>query len=96
MTDVGVLALARISCLQVIIMLHLCGMSPNGLSMALLMSGSLMKVKLHASFKPLISPILIERVELRGCMFQWLNKPFQVELESSEVWKQQSHDIFVE
>jgi F-box and leucine-rich repeat protein 2/20 len=77
-TDVGVLALASISCLQVVTMLHLSGMSPNGLSMALLMCGSLMKVKLHMSFKPFISSVLIERVELRGCTFLWLNKSFQV------------------
>ncbi|KAJ4807511.1 F-box/LRR-repeat protein 3 [Rhynchospora pubera] len=95
-TDVGVSALASISCLQVVTMLHLSGMSADGLAAALLMCGSLMKVKLHVSFKPFISPVLINRVESRGCMFQWLNKPFQVQLESSEVWKQQSHDIFVE
>ncbi|KAJ3684117.1 hypothetical protein LUZ61_013281 [Rhynchospora tenuis] len=95
-TDVGVLALASISCLQVVTMLHLSGMSADGLAAALLMCGSLMKVKLHVSFKPFISPVLIDRVETRGCMFQWLNKPFQAQLESSEVWKQQSHDIFVE
>ncbi|KAJ3680902.1 hypothetical protein LUZ60_015391 [Juncus effusus] len=95
-TDVGLLALASINCLQNVTMIHVSGISLNGLSGALLVCGSLTKVKLHSSFRPFVSQVLIRHVEMRGCVFQWMNKPFQGELESSEVWKQQSQDLFVE
>ncbi|XXG39856.1 hypothetical protein AAC387_Pa01g0714 [Persea americana] len=78
-TDVGLLALASISCLQNMTILHLRGLSANGLAAALLACGSLTKVKLHVSFKSLLSQPLIHHMEARGCMFQWRDKPFQVE-----------------
>ena len=76
-TDVGLLALARISWLQNMTILHLSGLSPNGLAAALLACGGLKKVKLHTSFKALLHPSLLEHMESRGCVFQWRDKPFQ-------------------
>jgi len=59
-------------------MLHVKGVTPNGLTAALLACGGLTKVKLHSSFKYLISKPLLDHLEARGCMFQWRDKPFQV------------------
>ncbi|OAY62570.1 F-box/LRR-repeat protein 3 [Ananas comosus] len=94
-TDVGLLALVSVSCLQNMTILHLKGVTPNGLAAALLACGGLTKVKLHSSFKSLISKPLLQHIEARGCSFQWISKPFQVQLETNEVWKQQLQDVVV-
>ncbi|CAL9123829.1 unnamed protein product [Musa acuminata var. zebrina] len=94
-TDVGLLALASVSCLQNMTILHSGGLTSNGLAAVLVACGGLTKVKLHSSFKPLIPKPILEHVEARGCLFQWRDKPFQVELEPSEVWKQQSQEMHV-
>lgn len=92
-TDIGLLALTSISCLQSMTILHLSGLTPNGLATALLAFGGLQKVKLHISFKSLISQQLMIHCEARGCMFQWRDKPFQAEVDANEVWKQRSQDL---
>ncbi|XP_042470773.1 F-box/LRR-repeat protein 3-like [Zingiber officinale] len=92
-TNVGLLALASVGCLQNMTILHLKGLTPNGLAAALLACGGLTKVKLNSSFKPLIPRPLLEHVEERGCVFQWIDKPFQVELESSEIWAKQLEEM---
>ncbi|KAH8480017.1 hypothetical protein H0E87_030292 [Populus deltoides] len=58
-TDVGLLALASVNRLQNITVLHLGGLTPNGLAAALLACRGITKVKLHASFKPLIPKSLL-------------------------------------
>lgn len=58
--------------------LHLRGLTPNGLAAALLACGGLTKVKLQASFKPLLPKHLLNFMEARGCLFQWRDKAFQV------------------
>lgn len=77
-TDVGLLALASVSCLQNMTILHLGRLTPSGLAAALLACGGLTKVKLHSSFKPLVPKPLLKHIEARGCVFQWRDKPFQV------------------
>lgn len=77
-TDVGLLSLASISCLQNFTMLHLQGLTPVGLAAALLACGGLTKVKLHVSLRSLLPELLIRHVEARGCMFEWRDKVFQV------------------
>lgn len=77
-TDVGLLSLASISCLQNMTILHLTGLTPGGLAAALLACGGLTKVKLQASFKSLLPQTLSEHLEARGCVFQWREKVFQV------------------
>ena len=79
-TDVGLLSLASISCLQSMTILHLKGLTASGLAAALLACGGLTKVKLQASFKSLLPQPLFEHLEARGCMFQWRDKVFQVYL----------------
>ncbi|KAF5737268.1 putative F-box protein atfbl3 [Tripterygium wilfordii] len=76
-TDVGLLSLASISCLQNLTVLHLKGLSPSGLAAALLACGGLTKVKLHASFKPLLPQPLFEHLEARGCILECRDKVFQ-------------------
>ncbi|XP_021861299.1 F-box/LRR-repeat protein 3 [Spinacia oleracea] len=88
-TDVGLLSLSSISCLQSMTILHLKGLSPRGLASALLACGGLTKVKLHSSFKTLLPQPLFEHLEARGCVFQWREKMFQDELEDSKSWKLQ-------
>lgn len=77
-TDVGLLSLASISCLQSMTILHLKGLTSSGLVAALLACGGLTKVKLQTSFKLLLPQPLFEHLEARGCVFQWRDKVFQV------------------
>ncbi|KAK9290007.1 hypothetical protein L1049_008170 [Liquidambar formosana] len=58
--------------------LHLKGLTPNGLAAALLACGGLTKVKLQASFKSKLPHLLFQHLEARGCVFQWRDKVFQV------------------
>ncbi|OMO84945.1 Leucine-rich repeat, cysteine-containing subtype [Corchorus capsularis] len=90
-TDVGLLSLASISCLQNITILHLEGLSPSGVAAALLACGGLTKVKLQAAFRWLLPHRLFEHLEARGCMFQWRDKVLQVELDP-KCWKLQLED----
>lgn len=92
-TDVGLLSLASISCLQSMTILHLKGLSPRGLAAALLACGGLTKVKLHSSFKSLLPQSLFEHLEARGCVFHWREKVFQDELEDSKCWKLQLEEM---
>ncbi|KAK9279690.1 hypothetical protein L1049_013370 [Liquidambar formosana] len=85
-TDIGLLALASITHLQNMTILHLTGLSPKGLTAALLACGGLTKVKLHTCFKPLLPQSLLNHMEACGCVFQWRNKAFQVETDPKG-WK---------
>ncbi|MCL7026125.1 hypothetical protein MKW94_028050, partial [Papaver nudicaule] len=76
-TDVGLLALASISCLQVVTMLHVEGLTANGLVAAMVSCRGLRKMKLHQSFQSSLSQPFMEHIESRGCSFQWRDKPFQ-------------------
>ncbi|GMY25618.1 F-box/LRR-repeat protein 3 [Fagus crenata] len=91
-TDVGLLSLASISCLQSLTILHLKDLTPSGLAAALLACGGLTKVKLHASFKSLLPQALFEHLEARGCLFQWRDKVFQAELDP-KCWKLRLEDM---
>jgi F-box/leucine-rich repeat protein 2/20 len=77
-TDVGLLSLAGISCLQNFTLLHLQGLSPQGLAAALLACGGLTKAKLHVKLRSLLPELLIRHIEARGCVFEWRDKVFQV------------------
>lgn len=77
-TDVGLLSLAGISCLQNFTLLHLQGVAPQGLAAALLACGGLTKAKLHIKLRSLLPKLLIRHVEARGCLFEWRDKEFQV------------------
>ncbi|CAK9150452.1 unnamed protein product [Ilex paraguariensis] len=91
-TNVGLLSLASISCLQSMTILHLKGLTPSGLAATLLACGGLTKVKLQASFKTLLPQRLFEHLEARGCVFQWRDKVFQAELDPM-CWKLQLEDV---
>lgn len=94
-TDVGLLSLSSISGLQNMTIVHLAGITPNGLTATLMVCGGLTKVKLHEAFRSMMPPHTIKNVEARGCVFQWIDKPFKVEVEPCDVWKQQSQDVLV-
>ncbi|PRQ42788.1 putative F-box domain, leucine-rich repeat domain, L domain-containing protein [Rosa chinensis] len=90
-TDVGLLSLASISCLQSLTILHLKGLTASGLAAALLACGGLTKVKLQATFKSLLPQALFEHLEARGCLFLWRDKFFRAELDP-QCWKLQLED----
>ncbi|CAM0152185.1 unnamed protein product [Urochloa decumbens] len=94
-TDIGLLSLSSICGLQNMTIVHLAGITPNGLIAALMVCGGLTKVKLHEAFKSMMHPRMLKNVEARGCVFQWIDKPFKVEVEPCDVWKQQSQDVLV-
>ncbi|XVF46165.1 hypothetical protein PTKIN_Ptkin03bG0004900 [Pterospermum kingtungense] len=81
-TDVGLVALASINRLQNMTILHLAGLTPNGLAAALLACRGLTKVKLHASFRPLLPRSILGYMEAHGCVFHWRDKAFQVSVSS--------------
>ncbi|KAH7543680.1 hypothetical protein FEM48_Zijuj02G0210900 [Ziziphus jujuba var. spinosa] len=88
-TDVGLLCLSSINRLRNMTILHLAGLTPNGLAAALLACGGLTKVKLHTSFKPLLPQHIFRYMKARGCVFHWRNKAFQVEIDPKG-WQLQS------
>ncbi|KAK1629403.1 hypothetical protein QYE76_003718 [Lolium multiflorum] len=94
-TDIGLLSLSSICGLQSMTIVHLAGITPNGLMAALMVCGGLKKVKLHTAFRSMMPPRMLNVVEARGCIFQWIDKPFQVEQERCDIWKQQSQDVLV-
>ncbi|KAM0061321.1 putative leucine-rich repeat domain superfamily, F-box-like domain superfamily [Helianthus debilis subsp. tardiflorus] len=91
-TDVGLLYLASLGCLQSLTILHMDGLTPSGLAAALLGCGGLAKVKLQSSFRTLLPRSVLENLEARGCVFQWRDKVFQAELDP-KCWKLQAEDI---
>ncbi|KAH6798279.1 RNI-like superfamily protein [Perilla frutescens var. hirtella] len=92
-TDVGLLSLASISCLQSMTILHPRGLTPRGLAAALLACGGLTKVKLEASFKSLLPKLLFKHLEARGCTFQWREKVLQPEFVGNFSWTRQNKAI---
>uniref|UniRef100_A0A0E0F1N4 TNase-like domain-containing protein n=1 Tax=Oryza meridionalis TaxID=40149 RepID=A0A0E0F1N4_9ORYZ len=94
-TDIGLISLSSICGLQNMTIVHLAGVTPNGLLAALMVCG-LRKVKLHEAFKSMVPSHMLKVVEARGCLFQWINKPYQVAVEPCDVWKQQSQDLLVQ
>uniref|UniRef100_A0A0D9XW35 F-box/LRR-repeat protein 15-like leucin rich repeat domain-containing protein n=1 Tax=Leersia perrieri TaxID=77586 RepID=A0A0D9XW35_9ORYZ len=94
-TDIGLISLSSICGLQNMTIVHLAGVTPNGLIAALMVCG-LRKVKLHEAFKSMVPSHMLKVVEARGCLFQWINKPYQVTLEPCDVWKQQSQDLLAQ
>jgi len=94
-TDIGLLSLSSICGLQDMTIVHLAGISPNGLIAALMVCGGLTKVKLNSAFKSMMPPHMLKNVEARGCVFQWIDKPYKVEMEPCDVWKQQSQAVLV-
>ncbi|CAJ1970729.1 unnamed protein product [Sphenostylis stenocarpa] len=73
-TDVGLIALASISCLQYISIFHVEGLTSNGLVAFLLACQNLTKAKLHACFESLIPQQILKYMEARGCVLVWREK----------------------
>ncbi|KAA8543691.1 hypothetical protein F0562_021563 [Nyssa sinensis] len=70
-TDVGLLALASITSLQNMSILHVACLTPNGLAAALLTCRGLTDVKLHTSFRASLHQSLFRSLEAQGCVFHW-------------------------
>lgn len=56
--------------------LHVVGLTPNGLVNALLRCQGLIKVKLNASFRPLLPQSFLHYMEAQNCLFLWRDKAF--------------------
>lgn len=91
-TDVGLLSLASIGCLQSMTVLNLKCLNLNGLAAALLACGGLTKVKLQALFRALLPQQLFEHLEARGCNLIWKHKVFQEESDPKS-WKLQLDNL---
>ncbi|KAK7276082.1 hypothetical protein RIF29_17214 [Crotalaria pallida] len=76
-TDIGLIALSNISCLQHISIFNLEGLTSNGLVAFLLACQSLTKMKLNTSFKSLLPKHMIEYMEARACVLIWKDKSFE-------------------
>nr|GMD64328.1 F-box/LRR-repeat protein 3-like isoform X2 [Ipomoea batatas] len=74
-TDIGLVALASMKRVQEITILHVNGISREGLAASLMAFRGVTKVKLNSFFRPLL-PEAISHVEAQGCIFHWRNKPF--------------------
>ncbi|XP_061365171.1 F-box/LRR-repeat protein 3-like [Gastrolobium bilobum] len=73
-TDMGLIGLASISCLQHISIFDLEYLTSNGLASVLLACQSLTKVKLNTSFKSLLPQHILQYIEDRGCVLVWKEK----------------------
>lgn len=71
------MALASIPRLQIMTILNVNQLTPDGLVAALLACRGLMKVKLHTSYKSRVPEAILSQIEDRGCMIHWRNKAFQ-------------------
>ncbi|XP_010558390.1 PREDICTED: F-box/LRR-repeat protein 3-like isoform X2 [Tarenaya hassleriana] len=90
-TDVGLMSLGNIGCLQNVAVVQSSGLTPSGLTASLLALGALRKLKLHSSFKTLLPLQLIYHMEARGCAFLWKDQTPQEELDP-KYWKLQLED----
>jgi len=61
-TDIGLLSLSSISGLQNMTIVHLAGITPNGVTATLMVCGCLTKVKLHEAFKSMMPPHMIKKI----------------------------------
>eukprot|EP01018_Ginkgo_biloba_P000376 Gb_39799 [translate_table: standard] len=77
-SDAGLLALASISCLQSMKLVHLRNVSMDGFASALLACESLKKLKLLKCLKFRLPHDLIEHLEARGCSIRWMDKPLVI------------------
>ncbi|CAN8257469.1 unnamed protein product [Cochlearia groenlandica] len=94
-TDVGLVALANIGCLQNIAVVNTSGLSARGVAAALLGCGGIRKVKLHASLRTILPASIIQHLEARGCAFIWKDNTVQAEELDPKYWKLQLEDDIV-
>ncbi|XP_057846353.2 F-box/LRR-repeat protein 3 isoform X5 [Cryptomeria japonica] len=74
-SDVGMLALANLSCLQNIKLVHLRNVSLDTFAFGLLACKSLKKIKVLKHLKSLLPPGIFEHLEEQGCRIRWMDKP---------------------
>lgn len=75
-TDVGLLAIARLSCMQNMKLLHLSKVTAHGIREAVFNSGYLKKVKLLTALRSQIPEDVMQMSEARGCRPRWMEKAF--------------------
>ncbi|KAJ1437524.1 Leucine-rich repeat [Sesbania bispinosa] len=75
-TDVGLIALANIGCLQHLCIFNLEGLTSNGLAAVFLSCQNLTKMKLNTSYRSLLPQYILDYMEARGCVLVWREKVF--------------------
>ncbi|GLJ38502.1 hypothetical protein SUGI_0784590 [Cryptomeria japonica] len=75
-SDVGLSAVASLTCLQNMKLVHLRNVTVNGFVSTLLACESLKKLKLLECLKFKLPRALIKRLEAHGCTIRWMDKPF--------------------
>ena len=74
-TDASLSALARMSCLHKLNLVHCSSLTMPGLQAALAAAAGLRKVKLLLSWGPRLEPSHVAVLEQRDCRFRWMEKP---------------------
>ncbi|KAK4274877.1 hypothetical protein QN277_018043 [Acacia crassicarpa] len=86
-TDVGLLALASMSCLNHISIYRLNKLTSYGLAAFLMSCQSLITVKLSTFFKSLLPEHIQESMEARGCVLVWREKESQAPFRRLNRWE---------
>lgn len=74
-TDTGMLAVARMSCIQDMKLVHMKHVTNECFARILMACGSLKKVKLLTALRMTLSPSVIRQIESRGTRLRWMDKP---------------------
>ncbi|XP_010543170.1 PREDICTED: F-box/LRR-repeat protein 3 [Tarenaya hassleriana] len=92
-TEVGLMSLGNIGCLENIAVVQSGGFTPGGLAASLMAFPALRKLKLHSSFKALLPPTIFLHLEARGSVFLWKDPSPQAELDP-KYWKLQLEEDY--
>lgn len=74
-TDVGMMAVANMSCIQDMKLVHMKNVTIDCFAKTLLACGSLRKVKLLTALRITLPPDVINQLEDRGVRLRWMDKP---------------------
>jgi len=74
-TDLGMTAVANMSCIQDMKLVHMKNVTIDCFARTLLACGSLRKVKLLTGLRMTLPPEVISQLEDRGTRLRWMEKP---------------------
>lgn len=73
-TNVGMMAIARMSCMQDMKLVHIKNVTSDCFAEALLACGSLKKVKLLTGLRMVLPTQVVKQIEDRGTRLRWMEK----------------------
>lgn len=74
LTDLGMTAVANMSCIQDMKLVHMKNVTSDSFARTLLACGSLKKVKLLIGLHTTLAPGVISQLENRGTRLRWMEK----------------------